>query len=157
MSSCDSVLSNTHQASVMPMWRRCGDGFATSSGLWRMEMEARHGWGAEPRALALRWDQELSHESSTPVWGRVWHMTRSTVHTLANCHCPVLRLRLSALRDLYIHPLKEIFYSSHHKIYSFPASIHPLYHPLSIVGAHLSLYLNISMWHLVLKYLLKRI
>jgi hypothetical protein len=36
--------------------------------------------------------------------------------------------------DLYIHPLKGIFYPSHHKIYSFLVSIHPLYHPLSTVG-----------------------
>jgi hypothetical protein len=43
-------------------------------------------------------------------------------------------IRLSALIDLYIHPLKGIFYS-HHKIYSFSASIHPLYHPLSTVGS----------------------
>jgi hypothetical protein len=41
--------------------------------------------------------------------------------------------------DLYIYPLKEIFHSSHHKIYSFPASIHPLYHPLSIVGPLITL------------------
>jgi hypothetical protein len=43
-------------------------------------------------------------------------------------------LRLSALMHFYIHPLKEIFYPSHHKIYSFPVSIYPLYHPLSTVG-----------------------
>jgi hypothetical protein len=43
-------------------------------------------------------------------------------------------LRLSALIILYIHHLKGIFRPSHHKIYSFPASIHPLYHPLFAVG-----------------------
>jgi hypothetical protein len=41
--------------------------------------------------------------------------------------------------DLYIHPLKEIFHPSHHKIYSFPASIHPLYPPLSTVGPFITL------------------
>jgi hypothetical protein len=41
--------------------------------------------------------------------------------------------------DLYIHPLKGIFYSSHHKIYGFPASIHPLYHHLSTVGPLITL------------------
>jgi hypothetical protein len=45
-----------------------------------------------------------------------------------------IALRLSVLIDLYIHPLKGIFHPSHYKIYSFPASIHPLYHPLSTVG-----------------------
>jgi hypothetical protein len=44
-------------------------------------------------------------------------------------------IRLSALIDLYIYPLKGIFHPSHHKIYSFSASIHPLYHPLSTVGS----------------------
>jgi hypothetical protein len=43
-------------------------------------------------------------------------------------------LRLPALFDLYIHPLKGIFYLSHHKIYSFPARIHSLYHTISTVG-----------------------
>jgi hypothetical protein len=41
--------------------------------------------------------------------------------------------------DLYIHPLEGIFHPSHHKIYSFPASIHPLYHPLSTVGQFITL------------------
>jgi hypothetical protein len=36
--------------------------------------------------------------------------------------------------NLYIYPLKRIFHPSHHKIYSFPALIHPLYHPSSTVG-----------------------
>jgi hypothetical protein len=48
-------------------------------------------------------------------------------------------LRLSALIDLYIHPLKGILHPSHHKIYSFPVSIHPLYHPLSTIGPFVTL------------------
>jgi hypothetical protein len=44
-----------------------------------------------------------------------------------------------------------------HPIPNSSALIHPLYHPLFTVGAHLSLYLNISMWDLVLKNLSKRI
>jgi hypothetical protein len=43
-------------------------------------------------------------------------------------------LRLSTLMNLYIHHLKEIFHPSHHKIYSFLASIRPLYHPLFTMG-----------------------
>jgi hypothetical protein len=43
-------------------------------------------------------------------------------------------LRLPALFNLYIHPLKGIFYPSHQKIYSFSALIHSLYHPLSTMG-----------------------
>jgi hypothetical protein len=54
-----------------------------------------------------------------------------------------------SLKGLVIKILSSILNSS--------ASIHPLYHPLSTVKAHLSLYLNISMWDLVLKDLLKRI
>jgi hypothetical protein len=37
-------------------------------------------------------------------------------------------IRLPVLMNLYIHPLKGIFYPTHYKIYSFPALIHPLYH-----------------------------
>jgi hypothetical protein len=44
------------------------------------------------------------------------------------------QVRLPALMNLYIHPLKVIFHPSHHKIYSFPALIPPLYHPPSTVG-----------------------
>jgi hypothetical protein len=54
-------------------------------------------------------------------------------------------LRLSALMDLYIHPLKGIFHPSHRKIYSFPAFIHPLYHPLSTVGPLVTLFKYIHM------------
>jgi hypothetical protein len=46
---------------------------------------------------------------------------------------PLEYLTAGSLMDLYIHPLKGILHPSHHKIYSFPASIHPLYHPLSTV------------------------
>jgi hypothetical protein len=46
----------------------------------------------------------------------------------------VCSIRLSTLMNLYIHPLKGIFHPSHHKIYSFPALIHPLYPTLYIMG-----------------------
>jgi hypothetical protein len=56
--------------------------------------------------------------------------------SLVLCQAPKFSrvFRLPALFDGYIHPLKRIFHSSHHKIYSFSALIHPLYHPLSTVG-----------------------
>jgi hypothetical protein len=48
--------------------------------------------------------------------------------------------------DLYIHHLKVIFHPSHHKIYSFSASIHPLYHSLSTMGplVTLSKYIHVT-------------
>jgi hypothetical protein len=48
-------------------------------------------------------------------------------------------MRLPALMNLYIHSLKGIFHPSHHKIYSFPAFIPPLYHPPSTVGSLVTL------------------
>jgi hypothetical protein len=42
--------------------------------------------------------------------------------------------------NLYIHPLKEIFHPSHHKIYSFPVLIHSLCHPPSTVGILVTLF-----------------
>jgi hypothetical protein len=51
----------------------------------------------------------------------------------------IVALRLSALMNLYIHSLEGIFHPSHHKIYSFPAPIHLLYHPLSTVGSTITL------------------
>jgi hypothetical protein len=62
--------------------------------------------------------------------------------------------------NLYIHPLYTLVIKIISSIPNSSATIHPLYHPLSIlvtVGAHLSLYLNIFMWDLVLKNLLKEI
>jgi hypothetical protein len=62
----------------------------------------------------------------------------AAVHHLSSLHVRARSweaiLRLSAFIDLYIHPLKGIFHPSHHKIYSFPVSIHHLYHPLFTVG-----------------------
>jgi hypothetical protein len=69
-------------------------------------------------------------------------------------------LRLSALMDLYIHPLYVLVSKILSSILNSPAPIHPLYHPLSTIstiGPHLSLYLNISMCDLVLKDLLRRV
>jgi hypothetical protein len=61
-------------------------------------------------------------------------------------------LRLSALMMLYFHPLHPGHQDSLIYTYFYRT------HPFSIhCGVHLSLYLNISMWDLVLKYLLKRI
>jgi hypothetical protein len=57
-------------------------------------------------------------------------------------------IRLSALIDLYIHPLYIVVIKILSSIPNSSATIHPLYYPLSIlvtVGAHLSLYVNISM------------
>jgi hypothetical protein len=73
---------------------------------------------------------------------------RTHLQACSGCSCAVDRgwnakdscfkncdvVRLSTLMRLYIHPLKGIFHPSHHKIYSFPAFIHPLYYPLSTVG-----------------------
>jgi hypothetical protein len=53
---------------------------------------------------------------------------------IALCQVYAYVLRLSILMNLYIHPLKGIFHPSYHKIYSFSAFIHPIYHHLSIVG-----------------------
>jgi hypothetical protein len=60
--------------------------------------------------------------------------------------CPFGQLRLSALFDLYIHPLKRILHPSHHKIYGFPALIHSLYHTLSTMGplVTLSKYIHVT-------------
>jgi hypothetical protein len=63
-------------------------------------------------------------------------------------------LRLSALIHPLYHPLYCLVIKILSSILISPAPIHPLYHPLSTVGVRLSLYLNISMWDLVLKYLL---
>jgi hypothetical protein len=41
--------------------------------------------------------------------------------------------------NLYIHPLKKIFYLSHHKIYSFSVLIHPLYHLHPLWGPFITL------------------
>jgi hypothetical protein len=51
-----------------------------------------------------------------------------------------------ALFYFYIHPLKEIFHSSRHKIYSFSALIYSLYHTLSIVDplVTLSKYIHVT-------------
>jgi hypothetical protein len=66
-----------------------------------------------------------------------WCLRQMCPHTNSHPSWPwsaVHQVRLSALMDLYIHPLKGIFHPSQHKIYSFSASIHLLYHPLSTVG-----------------------
>jgi hypothetical protein len=48
--------------------------------------------------------------------------------------------------DLYIHPLKGIFHPNRHKIYSFSASIHPLYrlYPLWGLLITLSKYIHVT-------------
>jgi hypothetical protein len=48
--------------------------------------------------------------------------------------------------NFYIHPLKGIFHPSHRKIYSLPALIPPLYHPLSTGGplVTLSKYIHVE-------------
>jgi hypothetical protein len=63
-----------------------------------------------------------------------WPLRVSPLQSSTRESSSVQALRLSALMDFYIHPLKEIFHPSHHKIYSFPASIRPLYHSLSTMG-----------------------
>jgi hypothetical protein len=64
----------------------------------------------------------------------IWVVGFSSATGLGSKEAGARRFRLSTLVILYIHPLKVIFRPSHHKIYNFPASIHPLYHPLSTVG-----------------------
>jgi hypothetical protein len=61
-------------------------------------------------------------------------LLRCRVRVIRSGCCTKRALRLSTLMDLYIHSLKEIFHPSHYKIYNFPVSIHPLYHPLSTMG-----------------------
>jgi hypothetical protein len=46
----------------------------------------------------------------------------------------VLVFRLSALMDLYIHPLYVLVSKILSSILNSPAPIHPLYHPLSTLG-----------------------
>jgi hypothetical protein len=55
-------------------------------------------------------------------------------------------VRLSALIDFYIHPLKGIVFEILSSILNSPASIHPLYHPLFTVGplVTLSKYIHVT-------------
>jgi hypothetical protein len=55
------------------------------------------------------------------------------------------RVRLSALMNLYIHPLYVLVSKILSSILNSPALIHPLYHPLSTVGptCHLSKYIHV--------------
>jgi hypothetical protein len=49
-------------------------------------------------------------------------------------HSAKIRLRLSALMDLYIHPLYVLVSKILSSILNSSASIHPLYHPLSTLS-----------------------
>jgi hypothetical protein len=72
---------------------------------------------------------------------RLWVPISNKEKDKNELNMPVLA-PLAALMDLYIHPLKVIFYPSYHKIYSFLASIHPL----STVGplVTLSKYIHVT-------------
>jgi hypothetical protein len=70
-----------------------------------------------------------------------------TVRFVLLALCPVLcLLRMSALIDFYIHPLKGLVIKILSSVPNSPASIHPLYHPLSTVWhtCHLSKYIHVT-------------
>jgi hypothetical protein len=53
---------------------------------------------------------------------------------LAAGQCSPGGLRISALMDLYIHPLYVLVSKILSSILNSPAPIHPLYHPLSTIS-----------------------
>jgi hypothetical protein len=69
------------------------------------------------------WAKECRSKKARPMWPSVSKMSSRS-----------LWLRLSALMNLYIYPLYNLVTKILFSILNSSASIHPLYHPLSIVG-----------------------
>jgi hypothetical protein len=122
---------------------------------------ALDGWMALPGTFAvcrcdltvsIRSRQQAGHASDCPHWYRIWSWRRTLQEKrVAPVYCKLFGrsdpsinivaskwyatgLRLSALMDLYIHPLYVLVSKILSSILNSPAPIHPLYHPLSTLS-----------------------